>query len=130
VIFTPLLEASAAIRIHTAAAAFALAAGSGVLVLQKGTPLHRAIGWVFVGLMTLTALTSFAITRLIPGHYSPIHILSVVTLIALPLAILQRRRGNIKAHAIGMIATFLGLFIAGFFTLMPGRLLHDVFFGS
>ena len=28
-----------------------------------------------------------------------------------------------------MIANFLGLFIAGMFTLIPGRLMHDVIFG-
>ena len=79
-------------------------------------------------MMTVAAL-SFAIAGLNPGHYSPIHILSIVTLTTVPYAIWRRRVGDIRAHATAMIANYCGLFIAGAFTLTPGRVMYAVFFG-
>lgn len=125
----PILASSAAIQFHLAAALAALVAGIAVLFLRKGTALHRTLGWFWVVLMLAVALSSFAITSLWPGHFSPIHILSVVTLISLPMGVWLRRSGNIRAHAITMISTFAGLLIAGVFTLVPGRLLHAALFG-
>jgi uncharacterized membrane protein len=130
VTLAPLFAAPAVVQIHAAAAVLALTIGTSVLMLRKGTLLHKRLGTAWAILMLVTAATSFAITSIIPGHFSPIHILSIVTLVAIPYAIWQRRRGNIKGHARAMIATFVGLFIAGAFTLVPGRVMHAVFFGA
>jgi uncharacterized membrane protein len=125
----PVLASPAVMQFHLAAAMLALGLGSAIIVMRKGTAAHHRIGWLWAGAMTAVALSSFAIKSLMPGHFSPIHILSIITLIALPAGIWLRRRGNLKAHAITMISTFAGLVIAGAFTLVPGRLLHAVFFG-
>jgi uncharacterized membrane protein len=125
----PILASSAAIQFHLAAAVVALVLGSEVLFMRKGTSAHRLIGWLWIGVMLAVALSSFAITAIWPGHFSPIHILSVITLISLPAAVWLRRCGQIGAHAITMVATFSGLLIAGVFTLVPGRLLHAALFG-
>ena len=125
---TPLLNAPAAVQFHAAAALLALGLGVYVLATPKGTPRHRMAGSVWAAVMMAVALSSFAITR--SGHFSAIHILSVVTLIAIPRAIWSRRTGRIRGHAIGMIATFAGLLIAGAFTLAPGRIMHAVAFGG
>lgn len=127
--FTPLLTASASIQIHLALALLALGLGTTVIFLKKGTPKHKTIGMIWSAVMYGTALSSFAVTSLLPGHFSPIHILSLVTLATLPLAILARRRGDIKGHARIMLANYAGLVIAGMFTLIPGRLLGQVVFG-
>jgi uncharacterized membrane protein len=37
----------------------ALALGFAVILVRKGTPLHRLLGRTWVGLMTLAALSSF-----------------------------------------------------------------------
>jgi len=125
----PLLTASAPIQIHLALALLALGLGTTVLMLKKGTAQHKTIGMIWSMVMYGTALSSFAVTSLLPGHFSPIHILSLVTLATLPLAILARRRGDIKGHARIMIANYAGLLIAGLFTLILGRLLGQVVFG-
>ena len=125
----PLLTASAPIQIHLALALLALGLGTTVLMLKKGTAQHKTIGMIWSMVMYGTALSSFAVTSLLPGHFSPIHILSLITLATLPLAILARRRGDIKGHARIMIANYAGLLIAGLFTLIPGRLLGQVVFG-
>jgi uncharacterized membrane protein len=124
----PLAAASAVIQIHVAGAVVALAAGTAVALLPKGTPLHRRIGWIFVPAMAVVALSSLLIAR--SGHFSAIHLLTLLTLVSLPYAVLSRRRGNIAAHRSAMLGLMLGLVIAGAFTLLPGRLMHAVAFGA
>jgi len=125
----PLLKSPPVFSFHVAVAVAALALGILMLAMRKGTPVHRTLGWIWVWTMFAVAISSFWITSMIPGHFSPIHILSIITLIALPAGIWLRRSGNIRAHAITMVCTFSGLLIAGAFTLLPGRVMHDVFFG-
>jgi uncharacterized membrane protein len=125
----PLLASPAHIVIHAACATAALIIGAAVLLLRKGTPLHMALGRVWAALMMALAALSFWITGLNPGHFSAIHILSVVTLTTIPYAIWRRRMGDIRAHAIAMVANYCGLVIAGAFALAPGRIMHAVFLG-
>ncbi len=126
----PLLAAPAIILAHTTLSLLAFATGTTVLVATKGTRFHRAYGWVFVATMLAVAATSFFITGLTPGHYSPIHVLSIVTLVTLPLAVWRRRRGDIRAHAIAMSLNYAGLVSAGAFALLPPRLLSKVLLGN
>lgn len=114
---------------HAGAAVLALIIGIAVLFMTKGTALHVALGRIWAALMMGLALASFWITGLNPGHWSWIHLLSLLTLIAIPKAILAKRRGDIRGHALGMTMTFAGLVIAGAFTLVPGRILGAALFG-
>jgi uncharacterized membrane protein len=124
----PLLAAPAIMQVHVLAALTSLVAGLTVLVLRKGTPRHRLIGWIFVVAMAVTAISSAFITS--NGRYSAIHLLSVLTIVNLPYAIIMRRRGNIVAHRSAMLWLFAGLAAAGAFTLMPGRVMNKVAFGE
>jgi uncharacterized membrane protein len=109
------------IIVHAACAAAALGVGALVLARRKGTPSHRALGWLWVVLMATVAGISFWIYR---ERWSWIHGLSVGTLFALGYGVWQARRGRIKAHRGTMISLFLGaLLITGLFTLLPGRLI-------
>ena len=76
--------------------------------------------------------TSFWIHDLrIWGIWSPIHLLSIFTLVTLPLAVLYARRHRVDRHRWAMIAIFTGaLVIAGMFTFVPGRIMHRVVFGE
>jgi uncharacterized membrane protein len=129
VTLAPLLQSPPHIVIHAFAATAALIIGAAVLLLRKGTALHMALGRVWVALMMLVAALSFTITGINPGHFSAIHILSIVTLTTIPYAIWRRRRGDIRGHATAMVGNYCGLFIAGGFTLAPSRIMHAVFFG-
>jgi uncharacterized membrane protein len=127
----PILKASTAIKVHVAAALVTFSLGLAMFALPKGKGLHKPMGWVWVVLMVTTALSSFFITGLMGNHYSPIHMLSGWTLIALPLAILAARRRQIAAHRKGMVGLFMGgMLIAGLFTFLPGRMLWNVFLGG
>lgn len=124
----PLFAASFAIQLHTAAAVLAAVSGCAVLFMRKGTQTHRTTGYVFTAAMAVTAVSSFWIMEVRRGQFSAIHILSIITLISLPLAIWYRRKGNIRAHAAAMIGPLIGLIVAGGFTLLPGRILHQAVF--
>jgi uncharacterized membrane protein len=128
----PLLEAAPAIQLHALAAMSAFALGIVQLSAPKGTLPHRTIGWIWVALMATVALSSFWIHALrIWGPWSPIHLISIFTLGALPLAVLAAHRHMVTRHRNAMIGLFGGaLVIAGIFTLAPGRIIHAVVFGN
>src|SRR5215475_9592966 len=128
----PLLEAAPAIPVHAFAAMAAFAIGLIQFAAPKGTLPHRTLGWIWVALMVLVALSSFWIhTIRLVGPWSPIHLLSIFTLVMLPLAVWKAHTHQVGAHRLAMISLFLGaLVIAGAFTLVPGRIMHRVVFGS
>jgi uncharacterized membrane protein len=129
---SPLLDAPLAIQLHAYAAVGAF--GLGVLQLAgvKGTARHRALGYTWVALMLIVALSSFSIHAIGQlGGYSLIHLLSIWVLISLPLAVLAARGGRVGAHKRAMVSLFLGaLVVAGALTLLPGRIMHQVVFGG
>lgn len=129
---TALISAALAIQIHAGAAILSFVLGTLVLLLRKGTRLHKAMGRIWVALMVTVALSSFLITEVrMFGPYSLIHLLSIVTLVGLVRAIQAIRRGDVKAHRANMVGLYGGaLILAGAFTLVPGRRMHTVLFAD
>jgi uncharacterized membrane protein len=124
----PLLNAEPVIQIHAFAAMAAFALGIVQLTAPKGTLPHRTIGWIWVTLMALIALSSFFIHEIkLIGPFSPIHLLSIFTLVMLPLAVVRARRHEVQKHRRTMIGIFIGApVVAGAFTFVPGRIMHAV----
>jgi uncharacterized membrane protein len=53
------------------------------------------------------------------------------TVVMVPLAVWKAHSHRVAAHRSIMISLYLGaLLIAGLFTLVPGRIMHKVIFGS
>jgi uncharacterized membrane protein len=127
----PLLDAAPAIPLHAFAAMAAFVLGVVQLAAPKGTVPHRTLGWIWVLLMAFVAASSFWIHQLkLVGPWSPIHLLSIFTLVMLPLGVWRAHRHDVNAHRRTMIGIFTGaLVIAGLFTLVPGRIMHAVIFG-
>ncbi|MCX5493822.1 DUF2306 domain-containing protein [Kaistia dalseonensis] len=127
----PLLDAAPVIQLHAFAAMAAFALGLIQFAAPKGTLPHRAVGWGWVLLMAAVALSSFWIhTIRLWGPWSPIHILSIVTLLALPSAVLAAHRHRVDRHKRAMSILFVAaLVVAGLFTFLPGRIMHAVVFG-
>lgn len=128
----PLLSASPAIKLHAFAAMTAFGLGLVQLSRRKGDLPHRTLGYIWVSLMLLIAASSFLIHGMNQWNgFSVIHLLSIWVLFYTPFAVMMARRGNISAHKKGMIGLYAGaLLIAGFFTFMPGRIMHAVLFGG
>jgi uncharacterized membrane protein len=128
----PLLDAAPAIQLHAFAAMSAFVLGIVQLSAPKGTLPHRTIGGVWVALMVVVSMSSFWIHELrLWGPWSPIHLLSIFTLVTLPLAVWAAHRHAVDRHRRAMTAIFFGaLVVAGLFTLLPGRILHKVALGG
>jgi uncharacterized membrane protein len=129
--FAPLLDAAPAIPLHAFAAMAAFVLGLVQFAAPKGTLPHRTIGWIWVLLMVAVAASSFWIHQIrLVGPWSPIHLLSIFTLIVLPIAVWRAHTHRVADHRRIMIFIFAGaLVIAGLFTLLPGRIMHQVVFG-
>lgn len=128
----PLLQAGPTVVLHAVAALAAFVVGLLQIFGPKGTTMHRLLGWCWVLLLAVIAVSSFWIHGLrVIGPFSPIHILSIATLVLLPLAVLAARRHRVRTHKRAMIGLFAGaLVVAGLFTLLPGRVMHAVLFGG
>ena len=65
------------------------------------------------------------------GLWSPIHLLSILVLVTVPLAVWHAHNHRVKQHRKAMISLYiLALIGAGIFTLLPGRVMHEVVFGG
>jgi uncharacterized membrane protein len=128
----PLLDAANwTIPVHAFAAMAAFVLGVVQFAAPKGTLPHRTLGWIWVGLMLSVAVSSFWIHQIrLVGLWSPIHLLSIFTLITVPLGVWRAHRHQVADHRLIMTLVFSGaLVIAGLFTLLPGRIMHAVVFG-
>ncbi len=117
-----------ALWIHLATVIPAVPLGAWVLWGPKGTPAHKVAGRVWALLMLVTAIDSFWL-RTLTGGIGPIHIFSILTLYSIPVSIWNARRGHIDAHRRAMVGVYAGLFVAGAFTMIPGRFLPNLLFG-
>ena len=106
-----------------------------IFLSRKGAPAHRAIGYVYLVLMTITAITALFIHAIMPNSpffgLSPIHIFVPITLFGVASALYGAWVHNIRAHKSAMIGTYIGgLLIAGSLAFMPGRIMHAAVFGG
>jgi uncharacterized membrane protein len=111
------------IATHAFAALTSLILGGWQLFLsEKGSPSHRVVGWIWVAAMYFVAVSSFWITEIREGHFSLLHVLSVVTIVTVPLGILGAIRGNIRSHLGSMTGNYIGLSFAFLFAVViPDR---------
>ena len=128
---TLLFNETQPIPLHAIMAMIAIILGGIQLSMKKGGTIHKLLGRIWVGLMLIVATTSFFIHEIkLWGAYSPIHLLSLWTIFILGVGIYYVRVGNIKRHKQVMIATyFFALILTGFFTLYPGRVMHQILIG-
>ena len=109
--------------------------GTFLLLIKKGTQIHKAFGRIYMILMLFTAIvTLFMPSEVGPrflDHFGWIHSFSFLTVYTVPTAYWAVKKGNIKAHKRKMILLYFGaIIIAGGFTFFPGRYLHQLFFGA
>jgi uncharacterized membrane protein len=129
-----LLHRHPLIFMHLVTATTALGLGLVMLLRRKGTRSHRWLGWVWVALMATTALTSaFIRDHQLPNlaGYTPIHLFTLTVALMLPLGIAHVKRGNVSGHRRTMTGLVLGACVlAGLFTLLPGRFLGSLLWGT
>lgn len=130
-------EAPLAVQLHLATVLPAfLLGGWSLFISRPGSTAHRLAGRAFAALMAVTALT----TVFIRSHFgfsvdvgslrmSPIHLFIPLTAHGLWTGIGAIRAGQVERHRAIMRRLFFGaIVIAGSFTLLPGRRLHNFYF--
>lgn len=131
-----LLHAPLAVQVHVATVVPAFVLGTWQIFFStKGVLLHRIVGYTYLTLMTITAISTLFIHQINPNGpffgLSWIHLFVPLTLYGVVGAIATARRHDIKGHRRAMIGVYVGaLLIAGGLAFMPGRMMHQVVFGS
>ena len=132
----PLRAAPLAVKIHVFTVVSAFFLGTWLIFLSaKGARYHRAIGYVYLALMTVTAIAALFIHQIaaldIFFGFGPIHIFSIVTLSGVVGALRGAWTHNVRAHKRAMLGVYIGgLLIAGSFAFLPGRIMHAMVFGG
>ena len=120
--------------LHLGSLVPAFVIGTYLLLNRKGTPVHRFLGKIYMGLMLFTAFITLFMEALVGpkflNHFGFLHLLSLFVLYTVPTDYRAIRVGNIKLHKRKMVGLYVGaLLVAGAFTLSPGRLIHTWLFG-
>ena len=126
-----LLHTPIAIQVHLLTVVPAFAIGTWQIVFSvKGSRPHRALGFLYLALMTITAVAAVFIRSIGKGHLSPIHLFIPLTLFGVISTLWHARHGNISGHRWAMLGLYVGgLILAGALAFLPGRLMHRVLFG-
>lgn len=101
---------------HLISGLFALVFGGGVLILKKGTTLHKRVGYLYVASMVVMIATSFGIYRLF-GKFGLFHFFSLVAIFSLlagmlPMLKKVRTPKDLETHFIRMYWSVVGLYAA------------------
>lgn len=115
---------------HLLTISMALIVTPAMMWRKRGDGTHRFLGWIWAMSMFATAVISFDLRLINPGGFSYIHILSMLTVIGVPVLIVSARRGDLRRHR-GQARGFVigALLVAGFFTFPFNRLLGGWLFG-
>lgn len=120
----------ALVWVHLATIGMALVLTPVLLWRPRGTANHRALGYVWCAAMSATAVVSLFVRITRPGHFSAIHLLSVLTIVLVPLLVRAARRHDVARHRRSVRGLVIGaLLVAGFFTFPFDRLLGHWLFG-
>lgn len=118
------------IWVHLLTISVALALTPVMLLRRRGDRPHRVLGTIWVVAMLATAISSLFVRLSNPGGFSFIHILSIWTLIQVPIIWWSARTHNLARHRGAVRGMVLGaLLIAGFFTFPFNRMLGQWLFG-
>jgi uncharacterized membrane protein len=108
--------------------------GTYLIFAKKGSAFHSRAGKVYMILMFFTGgLTLFIPAQVgarVLNHFGLLHLLSLLTLWAVPRAWFAIKRGDVKTHKWAMIRLYVGglLLAGGFAILAKGRYLNTLLF--
>jgi len=120
-----------ALAVHLGTVIPAIPLGAYVILARKGGSRHKSLGKIWLALMFVTAFSTLFIRNINAGNFSWIHLLTLLTFVAVPQAILTARQGRIEEHKKHLRNFFFGsLIIAGITAFAPGRTMWQWAFAS
>ena len=123
-----LAAAPLATRIHAAAILILVIAGWTMLALPKGDRRHRLMGWTWVSAMVLMGLTSMAVPH--GDNWVVAYLGGGSALVLMAFGVYFVRSGKVRNHAKTMAMLMIALVMMTLLSLMPGRVMHEVFFAG
>ena len=117
-----------ATRLHAIAILVLVVSGWIVLALPKGNARHRLLGWTWVSGMALMGGTSLAVPH--GDSWVAAYFGGGSALVLLAFGVFFVKRGQLRHHARTMSMLMIALVLMTLLSLLPGRLMHDVFFGE
>jgi uncharacterized membrane protein len=95
-----------------------------MFVGAKGSTTHRILGWTWCGLITATAVSTIFIRDGETGHFSLIHIFTLMTLVSVPRILFNAKKHRVESHRWSVLGlTYGALLIAGYFAFVGNRFL-------
>ena len=127
----PLFAAGWLISLHASTAVLSLVLGVYIFARPKGSMIHRTLGYTWMIAMVVVILSSLFINQIrLLGPFSPIHLLTVGAAVGLFLGWRAARQHRVRQHRRAMVLLWFGaLALNIWFTLLPGRVMHEVVFG-
>ena len=99
---------------------------------RKGSNLHRGFGRAWLIAMLTVAITSLFITSRFRWSFMGfglIHLRSALTLWTCVTAWLAARRHQVQRHRLALLAMTASFLVAGAFTFLPSRIMHQIVLG-
>lgn len=119
------------VQLHFATVVPAAFIGAVQFLMVKGSAGHRIAGYLFMVLMLATSVFAFFIPSYQGGRFSFIHLFIIVTVAGIVRAWFAIRGGDVRSHAWALAGVYFGaVLIAGYFTFLPGRTMHDMFIAT
>lgn len=130
----PILRAPAAVQLHLATVLPMVLMGTWLIFgSRKGDWPHRALGYLYVTLIVITAVDAMFVHVVAPHNtlgLSPLHLAIPFDLAALAGAVWAARRGNVRLHRLLMLGLYAAVLFTGSLTILPGRVLYQALFGA
>ncbi len=119
-----------AVSIHIGAALIGIALAVIQVVLPKGGSKHKILGHVWCAVMSVVAVSSFAIQLSPDGAVTLVHrissLFSIATLVLIPLVVHYGRTRKRGAHRKALLGVLAFILLAGALSFAPGRTFGDL----
>jgi uncharacterized membrane protein len=99
-----------------------------MLALPKGDRRHRTLGWTWVSAMVLMGLSSLTVPH--GDSWVAAYVGGGSALVLMGFGVYFVRRRRVRHHAKTMAMLMIALVLMTMLSVLPGRLMHDVFFAG
>jgi uncharacterized membrane protein len=93
--------------------------------MRKGTRLHKVAGRLWAGLMVGVAVSGLLVE---PHRFTAAHAAALFVFWMIPMVIVRARKRDLRGHRRTVAQLLIAMVVVAGLSLLPGHLLHGVFF--